>query len=527
MSLLRQAPLPGTRSAALQRIRAALPGLTPAEQRVGERILANPGEAIALSIGEFAQLCEVAQPTVSRFARSVGFDGYPALRLDIAHDFASQGETATMAAPPLTPSAVEQIALDAAIPGLATTLRTAPAVEIWSAPDLAFAGVVLETSLRELSVAASHSAIPSHWSRRAAGLPPRSAVLLLSSNGEDIAWSQAHAAARAADATLISVTQRSTRTQNRQVDVRLTIPEAQTVEIAALAAVEAITAAVRDASLFAGPAGPASPWRAWPHRRDVTIPTGADPLPVIALHQADENPSRGVCIFFNGMGTTKEEALPGGDPDGDRIAPTIVAGLLNCGYHVVLLDNPAHGVRKRAWEDTTELLSADFARETPELLGQSRELATALVDGILELGLTSGPERIAVVGQSWGGLQSILSMCGDPRIACGVMIMPVCDASNLGSFQELADQPGAAAGRMSPDEASIIAPRPVLLVSGADDEVATDADAREFVRALAPAYKRRKAQTKLKHITLVDVGHAFDRRQVEHAARWLAAHLPA
>ncbi|WP_328997339.1 alpha/beta fold hydrolase [Kribbella sp. NBC_00709] len=522
MSLLRQAPLRGTRSAALQRIRSALSTLTPAEQRVAERILANPGEAIALSIGEMAQVCGVAQPTVSRFARSVGFDGYPAVRLDIAHDFANDSEPATS---DRHPGPAEQIALDAAIPALATALRTASAVEIWTAPDLAFAGELLETSLRELSVPASCSAIPSHWSRRAAGLPPQSAVLLLSSDSEHIAWSEASTAARDAGATLISVTQRSTRAQNRQVDVLLTIPETGTVELAALAAVEAITAAVREASLFAGPPGPASPWRGWPHQREVMIPTPGDPLPVVVLEQADQSPDRGLCIFFNGMGTTKEEALPGGT--GDRIAPSIVAGLLNCGYHVVVVDNPAHGVRKRVWEDTAELLTADFAMDRPALLGQSRELATALVDGVLALGLTADTDRIAVVGQSWGGLQSILSMCGDQRIACGVMIMPVCDAVNLGSFQELADQPGAAAGRVGRGEAALLAPRPILLVSGADDEIATDADAAAFARSLASAYSRRKAKANLQHVTLEGVGHVFDGRQVEHAARWLAAHFPA
>jgi DNA-binding MurR/RpiR family transcriptional regulator/dienelactone hydrolase len=527
MSLLRQAPLPGTRSAALQRIRAALPTLTPAEQRVAERILANPGEAIALSIGEMAQVCGVAQPTVSRFARSVGFDGYPAVRLDIAHDFANHLGPTSSDGPLAAPSPAEQIARDAAIPAVATALRSASAVEIWTAPDLAFAGELLETSLRELSVPASCSAIPSHWSRRATGLPPRSVVLLLSSDGEDIAWSQASTAAGEAGATLISVTQRSTRTQNRQVDVLLTIPETDTVEVAALAAVEAITAAVRDASLFAGPPGPASPWRDWPHQREAMIPTQGDPLPVIVLSQADEDPARGVCIFFNGMGTTKEEAMPGGIRNGDRIAPSIVASLLNCGYHVVLVDSPGHGTRKRVWENTAELLTADFARDRPTLLGQSRELATDLVDGVLALGLAADADRIAVVGQSWGGLQAILSMCGDRRIACGVMIMPVCDASNLGSFQELADQPGAPAGRIRSDEAAILAPRPILLVSGADDEIATDADAEAFTRSLAGAYSRRKAKPKLQHVTLEGVGHVFDPRQVEHAARWLTAHLPA
>jgi DNA-binding MurR/RpiR family transcriptional regulator len=94
MALLDKPPTPGTRTAALDRIRAALPDLAPAERRVADRILEDPSQAIALSIGEFAELVGVAQPTVSRFCRNVGFPGYAALRLGVANDFAADSHNA-------------------------------------------------------------------------------------------------------------------------------------------------------------------------------------------------------------------------------------------------------------------------------------------------------------------------------------------------------------------------------------------------------------------------------------------------
>lgn len=68
------------------RIRALLPSLRPAEQRVAEHILADPGGAPSLTITELAQTCGTSETTVIRFCRAIGFDGYPGLRLALASD---------------------------------------------------------------------------------------------------------------------------------------------------------------------------------------------------------------------------------------------------------------------------------------------------------------------------------------------------------------------------------------------------------------------------------------------------------
>lgn len=59
----------------LDRIKAALPALPPAEQRVARLVLADPRAFVSLAVGELAERSQVSKPTVVRFCRSVGYDG--------------------------------------------------------------------------------------------------------------------------------------------------------------------------------------------------------------------------------------------------------------------------------------------------------------------------------------------------------------------------------------------------------------------------------------------------------------------
>ena len=68
----------------LSQIRSALATLSPAERRAAEAILANPQAAIAWSLADVAQLANVSEPTIIRFCRSVGFQGYSEFRLHLA-----------------------------------------------------------------------------------------------------------------------------------------------------------------------------------------------------------------------------------------------------------------------------------------------------------------------------------------------------------------------------------------------------------------------------------------------------------
>ena len=68
----------------LDRIKASLRSLAPAEQRVGKLVLADPRAFAKLPITELALRAHVSKPTVVRFCRSVGYDGLSDFKLKLA-----------------------------------------------------------------------------------------------------------------------------------------------------------------------------------------------------------------------------------------------------------------------------------------------------------------------------------------------------------------------------------------------------------------------------------------------------------
>ncbi|WP_089953482.1 MurR/RpiR family transcriptional regulator [Limnohabitans sp. 2KL-3] len=68
----------------LDRIKASLPSLAPAEQRVGKLVLADPRAFANLPVTELADRSHVSKPTVVRFCRSMGYDGLSDFKLKLA-----------------------------------------------------------------------------------------------------------------------------------------------------------------------------------------------------------------------------------------------------------------------------------------------------------------------------------------------------------------------------------------------------------------------------------------------------------
>ena len=54
--------------------------LTPTQRRIAHSLVQHADTAAYLSAAEVAELAQVSQPSVTRFAMALGFDGYPALR---------------------------------------------------------------------------------------------------------------------------------------------------------------------------------------------------------------------------------------------------------------------------------------------------------------------------------------------------------------------------------------------------------------------------------------------------------------
>jgi DNA-binding MurR/RpiR family transcriptional regulator len=54
--------------------------LTPAQRRIAQCLVAHATKSAYLSSGDLASLAQVSQPSVTRFAMALGYEGYPALR---------------------------------------------------------------------------------------------------------------------------------------------------------------------------------------------------------------------------------------------------------------------------------------------------------------------------------------------------------------------------------------------------------------------------------------------------------------
>ena len=68
----------------LDRIKASLSSLAPAEQRVGKLVLADPRAFANLPVSVLADRSHVSKPTVVRFCRSMGYDGLSDFKLKLA-----------------------------------------------------------------------------------------------------------------------------------------------------------------------------------------------------------------------------------------------------------------------------------------------------------------------------------------------------------------------------------------------------------------------------------------------------------
>lgn len=87
--------------------------LTSSEKKVADYVSANRTTAQHMSITEMAEACEVAEATISRFCRRLGYEGYAAFKLAVATCAANR-----VSASPLTGEVTEEDA----IPDLARKL---------------------------------------------------------------------------------------------------------------------------------------------------------------------------------------------------------------------------------------------------------------------------------------------------------------------------------------------------------------------------------------------------------------------
>lgn len=62
----------------------------PSMKRIAEVVVARPQVVLEMTITELAKLCETSETTLVRFARTLGFPGYAALKLQMAAELAAE-----------------------------------------------------------------------------------------------------------------------------------------------------------------------------------------------------------------------------------------------------------------------------------------------------------------------------------------------------------------------------------------------------------------------------------------------------
>lgn len=78
-----------TASTTKDRIAKAMPEFTPAYRQMADYVLAHSFRAATMTIDELAEAAGVSVATANRFARTLGFSGFPAFRSDLVRGFAS------------------------------------------------------------------------------------------------------------------------------------------------------------------------------------------------------------------------------------------------------------------------------------------------------------------------------------------------------------------------------------------------------------------------------------------------------
>ncbi|MGG5808195.1 MurR/RpiR family transcriptional regulator [Falsiroseomonas sp. CW058] len=207
-----------------ERIAEALDRLSPAERKVAELVAADPHAAMGATVASLAKAAGVSEPTVVRFCRSLGLDGFAELRLSLA-----RAEGGAPAAPrplrrigpgtplPEAPAAVFDAAIaalsgarDALDPAVmeraALALVRSSRVEIWGyGASAAVAGDLAHKLFRVCRSVVARSD-PQMQAMAAATLDGDAVALCLSRSGLSRGIVEAAGLAAAAGATVVAIT---------------------------------------------------------------------------------------------------------------------------------------------------------------------------------------------------------------------------------------------------------------------------------------------------------------------------------
>jgi len=270
------APGAGARTVPLLvRLRALRPSLSPAEDRVAERVLADPRGTAELTISKLATEAATSETTVLRFCRRLGLTGYPRLRLALAAESAqsralSLSQTDISAGDTLDDvvrkialadaSAVEETAQQLNRDILAETARIierAVRVDVYGSGASALVGADLQQKLHRIGCLAFVWSDPHLALTSAALLGPRDIAIGISHSGTTRETIEAIVTAKANGAHAVAITNFPLSPLARAADRVLTTAARETAlrsgatasRIAALTVVDCLYIAVAQRNL--------------------------------------------------------------------------------------------------------------------------------------------------------------------------------------------------------------------------------------------------------------------------------------
>lgn len=133
------------------------------------------------------------------------------------------------------------------------------------------------------------------------------------------------------------------------------------------------------------------------------------------------------------------------------------------------------------------------------------------------------PSRIAMIGASSGGTQTILAAAVDPRIAVSVPVVKITAITAGGCTCETGMPIRSATGTNNAEIAALVAPKPLLIVTDGKDET------RHFPELEYPyiqgIYRLYGAEAHFENVHLANEGHDFGINKRKAVYDFLAEHL--
>ncbi len=223
----------------LERLSVAVPTLRPSERRVAHVVAGDPAFVVASTMAGVAEAAGVSEPTVMRFATSLGFDGFAQLKLALAQTLAL-GRPATLASLHAADSVADLSArlfdhtissLDRARRSLDPTQVEASVEAIVAATALTFAGlgasavIALDAEQKAplFGVPCTFPSDPHQQLMAAAMAGPGQVFVAVSNTGETSSVIEIARTARAAGATVIALTGEADTTLARLADIPVVV----------------------------------------------------------------------------------------------------------------------------------------------------------------------------------------------------------------------------------------------------------------------------------------------------------------